>query len=243
MKTLARPALRSAATSISTMAGVRIRALTERHPIKPTSPRCHSAWQLNLGRHSTYRRGKSVQTTGTTSLQDTAAPSCIALDPFDIGSSLFHCRNRARAAQKPAARTDVRLLGNSCSSRTRSESAGQLPRISPYRIGTSRRDVCAVSGSLRLPILGSHSLEDLLSVVQNVRNGCAPWQGCAFQWVQVPPGERSSRKQPEQLWRRAGRLADLRDRRARAPHHMFPGTETIDWWVALLSAAGPGYHA
>jgi len=41
--------------------------LTERHPIKPTSPRCHSAWQLNLGRHSTYRRGKSVQTTGTTS--------------------------------------------------------------------------------------------------------------------------------------------------------------------------------
>src|SRR6266403_3862173 len=66
MKTLARPALRSAATSISTMAGVRIRALTERHPIKPTSPRCHSAWQLNLGRHSTYRRGKSVQTTGTT---------------------------------------------------------------------------------------------------------------------------------------------------------------------------------
>src|SRR5712675_1257888 len=69
MKTLARPALRSAATSISTMAGVRIRALTERHPIKPTSPRCHSAWQLNLGRHSTYRRGKSVQTTGTTSVR------------------------------------------------------------------------------------------------------------------------------------------------------------------------------
>ena len=23
----------------------------------------------------------------------------------------------------------------------------------------------------------------------------------AFQWVQVPPGDRSSRKQPEQLWR------------------------------------------
>src|SRR5258706_4598475 len=69
MKTLARPALRSAATSISTMAGVRIRALTERHPIQPTSRGCHSAWQLNLGRHSTYRRGKSVQTTGTTSVR------------------------------------------------------------------------------------------------------------------------------------------------------------------------------
>src|SRR5467141_1937723 len=77
MKTLARPALRSAATSISTMAGVRMRALTERHPIKPTSPRCHSAWQLNLGRHSTYRRGKSVQTNGTTSerVQKLLAPS------------------------------------------------------------------------------------------------------------------------------------------------------------------------
>src|SRR6266404_6132473 len=73
MKTLARPALRSAATSISTMAGVRIRALTERHPIKPTSPRCHSAWQLNLGRYSTYRRGKSVQTTGTTSIWPVSA--------------------------------------------------------------------------------------------------------------------------------------------------------------------------
>src|SRR5712664_3719165 len=79
MKTLARPALRSAATSISTMAGVRIRALTERHPIKPTSPRCHSAWQLNLGRHSTYRRGKSVQTTGTTShVSRENAPKVIA---------------------------------------------------------------------------------------------------------------------------------------------------------------------
>ena len=31
--------------------------------------------------------------------------------------------------------------------------------------------------------------------------GCAPWKGGAFQWVQVPPGERSSRKQPEQSWR------------------------------------------
>ena len=90
---------------------------------------------------------------------------------FRYRIKLFHCRNRPRAAQKPAARTDVRLLGNSCSSRTRSESAGRLPRISPYRIGTSRRDVCAVSGSRRLPILGSHSLEGLLSVVQNVRNG------------------------------------------------------------------------
>ena len=36
---------------------------------------------------------------------------------------------------------------------------------------------------------------------RDVRYGCAPWQGGAFQWVQVPPGERSGRKQPEQLLR------------------------------------------
>jgi hypothetical protein len=41
--------------------------LTARHQTTPTSPRCQSAWQPNLGRGSTYRRGKSVQTTGTTS--------------------------------------------------------------------------------------------------------------------------------------------------------------------------------
>jgi hypothetical protein len=49
------------------MAGVHTRALTAPRLIKPTSPRCRSAWQPNLGRGSTYRRGKSVQTTGTTS--------------------------------------------------------------------------------------------------------------------------------------------------------------------------------
>src|SRR5437773_11790312 len=41
------------------MAAVRIRAFT--------SPRCLSAWQPNLGRGSTYRCGKSVQTTGPSS--------------------------------------------------------------------------------------------------------------------------------------------------------------------------------
>src|SRR2546427_12919241 len=49
------------------MAGVHTRALTAPRPIKPTSPRCPSAWQPNPGRGSTYRRGKTVQTTGTTS--------------------------------------------------------------------------------------------------------------------------------------------------------------------------------
>ena len=35
----------------------------------------------------------------------------------------------------------------------------------------------------------------------HVRNARAPWKGGAFQWVQIPPGNRSSRKQPEQSWR------------------------------------------
>jgi hypothetical protein len=31
--------------------------------------------------------------------------------------------------------------------------------------------------------------------------GCAPCKGGAFQWVQIPSGNRSSRKQSEQSWR------------------------------------------
>ena len=53
-------ALRSAVTWTFIMADVPTRALTAPRPIKPTSPRCHSAWQPNPGRGSTYRRGKSV---------------------------------------------------------------------------------------------------------------------------------------------------------------------------------------
>src|SRR5437899_8075139 len=67
-KAYSRLALRSAATWTFIMAGVHTRVLTAARPIKPTSPRCHSAWQPNPGRGSTYRGGKSVQTTGTTSL-------------------------------------------------------------------------------------------------------------------------------------------------------------------------------
>src|SRR5262245_58459973 len=55
-----------------------MRALTASHPIKPTSPRCPSAWQPNHGRGSTYRCGKSVQTTGTTSINDLQTPFLLA---------------------------------------------------------------------------------------------------------------------------------------------------------------------
>ena len=47
----------------STTARDRTRALTARHPIKPTSRCCLSAWQPNPGRRSTYRHG-DVSTPG-----------------------------------------------------------------------------------------------------------------------------------------------------------------------------------
>src|SRR5258705_10576385 len=86
MKTLARPALRSAATSISTMAGVRIRALTERHPIKPTSLRCHSAWQLNLGRPPLIDAEDLFRQPGPPHLS-----VCLSLDSRTLGSSRDKC--------------------------------------------------------------------------------------------------------------------------------------------------------
>jgi hypothetical protein len=42
---------------------------------------------------------------------------------------------------------------------------------------------------------------DIHSAISDVRFTCAPCKGGAFQWVQAPPGNRSSRKQPEQSWR------------------------------------------
>src|SRR4029077_9681121 len=63
---VAKPVLRSAGILTSTMAAGPTRALTATHPIEPTSTLCPSAWRPNPGRDSTYRCGKSVQRTGTT---------------------------------------------------------------------------------------------------------------------------------------------------------------------------------
>jgi hypothetical protein len=57
--------------------------LTAPRPIKSTSPRCHSAWQPNPGRGSTYRRRKSVQTTGATSFKLTTLAGFILI-PFGL---------------------------------------------------------------------------------------------------------------------------------------------------------------
>src|SRR6202140_5126668 len=66
-KPSARRELRLAGISTSTTADVPIRVLTAAPRIKPTSTRCHSAWQPKPGRGSTYRRGDFVQTSGTSS--------------------------------------------------------------------------------------------------------------------------------------------------------------------------------
>src|SRR5207237_5931185 len=44
-------------------------SLDDATPIKPTSTSRHSAWRPNPGRRSTYRRGDSVQTSGTNSMR------------------------------------------------------------------------------------------------------------------------------------------------------------------------------
>src|SRR6267143_1360489 len=67
-KPSARRATRSADISTFIIAVAPIRVLTAARRIKPTSPRCRSVRQPNPGRRSTYRRGDSVQTTGTSSL-------------------------------------------------------------------------------------------------------------------------------------------------------------------------------
>jgi putative transposase len=66
-KPSARRDIRSADTSTFTMADVLIRVLTSALRIKPTSIFRRSARRPNPGRGSTYRRGESVQTTGTSS--------------------------------------------------------------------------------------------------------------------------------------------------------------------------------
>jgi hypothetical protein len=49
------------------MAADCIKVLTTPYQIKPTSTSRHSDWRPNLGRRSTYQRGDSVQTIGTSS--------------------------------------------------------------------------------------------------------------------------------------------------------------------------------
>src|SRR5271167_1270114 len=92
------------------MANAHIRALTARHPIKPTSPRCPSAWQPKPGRRPTYRRGKSVQTTGTTSVvsgRDTSTLLDLVEKPFDQVASAIQIWTETDGVFAIALRWDV----------------------------------------------------------------------------------------------------------------------------------------
>lgn len=102
-----------------TIAAVPTRALTAAHLIKPTSPHCQSAWQPNPGRGSTFQRGDSVQTTGTSSVnagherRERNVLGVVSEPPrqvpmrhsrFDLrlGRSSPHCSGGARVAGPPA---------------------------------------------------------------------------------------------------------------------------------------------
>src|SRR5690349_5976574 len=64
-----RPAPRSAGISASTTPADRIRALTGRRRIEPTSPGCRRSRRLEPGRGSTYRAGKTVRIDRASSLE------------------------------------------------------------------------------------------------------------------------------------------------------------------------------
>jgi putative ABC transport system substrate-binding protein len=49
--------------------------------------------------------------------------------------------------------------------------------------------------------LAQKTAVEVVALAPDVLLGCAPCKGGAFQWVQAPPGKRSSRKQSEQSWR------------------------------------------
>jgi hypothetical protein len=71
MRPSARPEALSVGISTFTTRDDRIQTFTTAPRIKPTSIFLRSARRPNPGRGSTYRRGKSVQTTGTTSVTTT----------------------------------------------------------------------------------------------------------------------------------------------------------------------------
>jgi len=86
-----------------------------------------------------------------------------------------------------------------------------LGHAQPWRVATSAASLPPVAvprSPAKIPLLctiPSSKISDHIGVPSahrlDVRLGCAPCKGGAFQWVQAPPGNRSSRKQSEQSWR------------------------------------------
>lgn len=92
------------AISIDGKRARRCNVFVERHPIRPTSTRCPTAWQPIQGRGPTQRRGKSVQTTGTTSVRH-GVMSRSHYDNAMVGSffATLECKllDRGRSIPKP----------------------------------------------------------------------------------------------------------------------------------------------
>jgi hypothetical protein len=62
----------------------------------------------------------------------------------------------------------------------------------------------------------------------NVRLGCAPWKGGAFQWVQIPPGKPL---QPEATG------AVMEETKWLKPA-VFSFSFALPWWIKLAAALG-----
>ena len=125
----ARPALRSAVTSTSTTQGAHIRALTARHQIKPTSPRCHSAWQPNPGRGSTYRRGKIVQRSSRRSCATNSAPTTLPTSVSRKGWTIS-MQSARRSKPSPIASPVSKRNGSTSTSTSLSCSGSLCPSLS-----------------------------------------------------------------------------------------------------------------
>jgi hypothetical protein len=70
------------------------------------------------------------------------------------------------------------------------------------QVAPERHEICEVVATLLAHAGGMNERTDSRRLYQlNDRYWRAPWKGGAFQWVQTPPGNRSSRKQSEQSWR------------------------------------------
>jgi hypothetical protein len=113
----------------STIAAARIRALTARRPIKPTSIRCHSAWQPNPAEAPLSDAENLVQTSGTTSVRvgDLCANNLDHLVQFrNLSFMVNNSFMIGRVLQGAEVERLMKIIG-----KTANRSASQAVRFSP----------------------------------------------------------------------------------------------------------------
>ena len=129
-----------------------------------------------------------------------------ALEDVGIGFPYVLENGEARAGPRDAfaARARTRQISAPQTSEAR---ADHMPRTRSKRVTASdereprpKRETSPARrvGTVEPGTTAVRSTRVVRLSVTNGCNGCAPCQGGAFQWVKVPPGNRSSRKQPEQ---------------------------------------------